>query len=53
MLYIKQIMQLFNCDEVLAQEVRDYMCLDFSEASKESFEREAYFTYQRIMDRKS
>jgi hypothetical protein len=45
MFYIKQIMALFGCDFETAVKVQENMVLDFSEASKEEFEREAHFIY--------
>jgi hypothetical protein len=51
MLYIKQIMSLFNCDKDTAYQVFQNMVLDFSEASTEQFEREAQFIYFQIVSR--
>lgn len=45
MLYIKQIIALLGCDHKTAIVVFENMILDFSEASKEEFEREARFIY--------
>jgi hypothetical protein len=51
MIYIKQIMELFNCDKDAAYTVFQNMVLDFSEASTEQFEREAQFIYFQIVSR--
>lgn len=48
MYWIKEIMKVLNCDESMARVVRDRMILDFSEASRESFECEARFAYNLI-----
>lgn len=45
MLYIRQIMELLNIDELSARKVMDRMVLDFSEASNEAFEREVFFVH--------
>jgi len=49
MIYIKQIMQLFNCDKDVAYKVFQNMVLDFSEASTEQFEREAQFIWFQMI----
>ena len=51
MLYIKQIMNLFNCDKDTAYQVFQNMVLDFSEASTEQFEREAQFIRISLLSR--
>ena len=51
MIYIKQIMQLFNCDKDVAYKVFQNMVLDFSEATTEQFEREAQFIWFQIVSR--
>ena len=51
MLYIKQIMNLFNCDKDTAYKVFQNMVLDFSEASTEQFEREAQFIWISMLSR--
>ena len=45
MLYIKQIQAMFNVSFEEAEKIMDGMCLDFSEASHEEFEREAKHAY--------
>ena len=45
MFYIKQIMALLECDYATAAVIQAHVVLDFSEASKEEFEREARFIY--------
>jgi hypothetical protein len=49
MIYIKQIMNLFNCDEAAARKVFQNMVLDFSEATTQQFEREAQFIWFQII----
>ena len=51
MLYIKQIMSLFNCDKDTAYQVFQNMVLDFSEASTEQFECEAQFIWISMLSR--
>jgi hypothetical protein len=51
MIYIKQIMELFNCDKDAAHTVFQNMVLDFSEASTEQFEREAQFIWINLLSR--
>jgi len=51
MIYIKQIMNLFNCDEDAARLVFQNMVLDFSEATTQQFEYEAWFTWINLLSR--
>lgn len=48
MLYVKQIMSMFNCDRELAFKVFENMTIDFSECSKAQFKREATFIYNKL-----
>lgn len=48
MLYIKQIMKLLKCNMDTAFDVYNEMQIDFSESSKEEFEKEARFVYSNL-----
>ena len=50
MLYIKQIMSMFECDETLARDIVDRMNINFSEASAEEFEWQANYSFDRIQE---
>jgi hypothetical protein len=48
MLYIYEVKNMFDCDMETARKVVQNMQIDFSECTKEQFNREARFIYSRL-----
>ena len=48
MLYVRELMEMFDVSEDTAMEIYNLMDLDFSECTREEFDDEAMVAYNRL-----
>lgn len=51
MLYINEVKNMFGCDMETARKVVQNMQIDFSECTKEQFDREARFIFNSLKNK--